>query len=148
MKSKKLIAGREGFTLAEMLVAIALLAILAAVVVPAIVSQVGKGDSARVVSDLTSVSNAAKTYYIENRAWPATIDELVEANLLDYPGYMADSLRTGGGGRILDTISDSSNVLILKVSDLAVDVGNRVVEQVGTRAIFDGTDQLEFRFTK
>ncbi|MDQ6718185.1 MAG: type II secretion system GspH family protein, partial [Gemmatimonadota bacterium] len=43
--------GRRGFTLAEVLVTLAIIAVMAAVLLPALNSQISKGDAGRLASD-------------------------------------------------------------------------------------------------
>lgn len=76
-KSSLVPAGRRGFTLAEMLVAMALLGVLAAVVVPSILNQVTKGEATRVSSDLQTVANSTKAYYADTFRWPDSVQHLV-----------------------------------------------------------------------
>ena len=75
MCKQRLVSGRrEGFTLAEMLVAMALLAVLAAVVVPSILRQVGKGDATRVTAPHGSAKRArlARLLTWRTTRWRAT----------------------------------------------------------------------------
>lgn len=125
-KQKLVSVGREGFTLAEMLVAMALLAVLAAVVVPSILRQVGKGDATRVASDLRSISEASEHYYAEKFVWPKTIDELASgtAPFLNLPNYKStDGIRTGGNGVIADSDIDNG---VIKVTGISGRVAARV----------------------
>jgi prepilin-type N-terminal cleavage/methylation domain-containing protein len=65
-----------GFTLAEMLVAMALLAVLAAAVVPSILNQVNKGEVNRVAQDLRAVGNSTKLFYSDVQRWPVSLTSL------------------------------------------------------------------------
>jgi prepilin-type N-terminal cleavage/methylation domain-containing protein len=72
-----------GFTLAEMLVAMALLAVLAAAVVPSILNQVNKGEVNRVAQDLRAVGNSTKLFYSDVQRWPASLTSLTVAPTKD-----------------------------------------------------------------
>ncbi len=72
-------AGRRGFTLAEVLVTIAILAILAAVLLPAVNSQLAKGDTARLTADLTSLRTGAQSFVSDVHKFPSTVAELTTA---------------------------------------------------------------------
>lgn len=63
---------RSGFTLIELMVVIAIIAVLAAVVAPQVFRQVEKGRIASVISFYNSVKVAATNYYLDVRAWPPT----------------------------------------------------------------------------
>ena len=70
-------ANRRGFTLPEILVSITLIAILAAVVVPTITSQVKKGDPNRVGNDLLAVRGGVEQFLTDVRRYPGSIAQLV-----------------------------------------------------------------------
>lgn len=55
-------SGQEGFTLIELLVVILIIGILAAVAIPAFLSQKGKGQDANVKSDINSAQTAEESY--------------------------------------------------------------------------------------
>lgn len=124
MKSRQT---RGGFTLAEVLVTIAILATLAAVLLPALMGQISKGDATRTANDLVAVQTAISTFASDVKRYPSSVGHLVTAvtnsnldvNGVAYPDGLAsqwkgpyitkepfgappnDSLRTGSGGAIL-----------------------------------------------
>jgi len=67
---------RAAFTLPEVLVTITLIAALAAVVVPAVASQLKKGDPSRVGSDFTAIRGAVEQFLSDVRRYPASIQQL------------------------------------------------------------------------
>jgi prepilin-type N-terminal cleavage/methylation domain-containing protein len=67
---------RPGFTLSEVLVTITLLAVLASVVVPTIISQVRKGDPVRLGSDLKAIHSASEQFMTDVQKMPSTIGQL------------------------------------------------------------------------
>jgi prepilin-type N-terminal cleavage/methylation domain-containing protein len=69
-------SGKKGFTLPEIIVTITLIAILASVVVPTIVSQVKKGDPSRLGSDYLAVRGASEQFLSDVRRYPASISQL------------------------------------------------------------------------
>lgn len=90
------IRGREGFTLIEVLVVVALLAALVAIVAPQLFNQLDKGDATQVSSDLESVSSAVKAFRVDvSPRFPGDIEDLVfeistntnEDNSLDGSSY-------------------------------------------------------------
>ncbi|MGH7619580.1 MAG: prepilin-type N-terminal cleavage/methylation domain-containing protein [Gemmatimonadaceae bacterium] len=67
---------RKAFTLPEVLVTITLIAALAAVVVPAIASQLKKGDPSRVGSDVAAIRVAAEQFLTDVRQYPGAIQQI------------------------------------------------------------------------
>ena len=70
---------RRGFTLAEILVALALMALLAAVLLPTVAGQVLKGDAARVVQDLEAVRAGSERFLTDVRRYPGRYSDLSRA---------------------------------------------------------------------
>lgn len=69
----------RGFTLAEILVALALMALLAAVLLPTVAGQVLKGDTGRVVQDLEAVRSGAEQFLTDTRRYPGQYTHLSRA---------------------------------------------------------------------
>lgn len=67
---------RRGFTLAEVLVTLAIIAIMAAVLLPALNSQISKGEVGRLASDLTNIQTAAQAFLSDVHRYPQTTAEL------------------------------------------------------------------------
>src|SRR5881398_2325208 len=70
---------RRGFTLAEVLVTLAIVAIMAAVLLPALNQQIAKGDTGRLASDLTNIQTAAQAFLSDVHRYPATLSQLTTA---------------------------------------------------------------------
>lgn len=126
---------RRGFTLAEVLVTLAIVAIMAAVLLPALNQQIAKGDTGRLASDLTNIQTAAQAFLSDVHRYPATLSQLTTAvSTLDINGatiptalqakwkgpYISrDAVaNTGGGGTIANafTIVTSNSVPYLTVN--------------------------------
>jgi prepilin-type N-terminal cleavage/methylation domain-containing protein len=73
---------RRGFSLGEILVAVAIMAVVAAVVIPSIGGQLNKGDAARVSSDLINVRSATEQFLADVRKYPSGLTQLVTKPLL------------------------------------------------------------------
>ncbi|MBI4409302.1 MAG: hypothetical protein HY561_06310 [Gemmatimonadetes bacterium] len=67
---------RSGFTLAEILVILAIIATLAAVLVPTVTNQITKGQTARVVNDLTSIRTGSEAFVADVHRYPGDIEDL------------------------------------------------------------------------
>ncbi|MBP7418981.1 MAG: type II secretion system major pseudopilin GspG, partial [Xanthomonadales bacterium] len=74
----------RGFTFIEIVVAIAIIAILATVVVPRVIGRVGEARVARAKSDVQALRTALDTYKLDNFNYPST-DQGLQA-LINKPG--------------------------------------------------------------
>lgn len=70
---------RRGFSLAEILVAIAIVAVVAAVVIPSIGGQLRSGDESRVQQDLTNIRSGIEQFLADVRKYPKNIGQLVKS---------------------------------------------------------------------
>ncbi|MDR1834813.1 MAG: type II secretion system GspH family protein [Fusobacteriaceae bacterium] len=95
----------EGFTLVELVVAVAIIGILSTLITPRVREQLAKGRDTRAISLLGSMRTASEIYYIEKGEAPLT--DLTKAdnptdvaaaiqNLLEYLDPKAESLITNG----------------------------------------------------
>lgn len=74
-RRKNIVSGR-GFTLAEILVALALMAVLAAVLLPTVAGQIMKGDAGRVMQDLQAVRGGVEQFLADVRRYPGRYSDL------------------------------------------------------------------------
>lgn len=85
MRRKKLIRTRRalvqlvGFTLAEILVALALIALLAAVLLPTVAGQILKGDAGRVMQDVDAVRSGIDQFLADVHRYPGGYAQLSNA---------------------------------------------------------------------
>ncbi|MCB1560796.1 MAG: type II secretion system major pseudopilin GspG [Xanthomonadales bacterium] len=86
----------SGFTLLEVVVVVAILAILAAVVVPQFLDRPGEARQVRAKQDIAAVVTALNLYRLDNYRYPST-DQGLEA-LVEKPAGSppADNWRSGG----------------------------------------------------
>jgi prepilin-type N-terminal cleavage/methylation domain len=69
-------SSRRGFTLPEVLVTVTIVAVLAAVMVPAVLNQVGKGDVPSVGGDIGAIRTAITTFAADTRRFPQFLSQL------------------------------------------------------------------------
>ena len=86
---------RRGFTLAEILVALALMALLAAVLLPTVAGQIMKGDSARVVQDLEAVRSGAERFLTDIRRYPGRYTDLSTAITTAHTDILGNAYNAG-----------------------------------------------------
>ena len=73
------LAAFAGFTLAEILVALALMAVLAAVLLPTVAGQILKGDAGKTVSDLQAVRSGSEQFLADIHRYPGKYSDLTKA---------------------------------------------------------------------
>lgn len=131
---------RRGFTLAEVLVTLAIIAIMAAVLLPALNQQLSKGDTGRLASDLTNIQTAAQAFLSDVHRYPSTLSQLTtsvtgtDINSIAIPAalqlkwkgpYISRDVvaNTGAGGTIASSFaiitSNSIPYLTINVSPIA-----------------------------
>ena len=91
---------RKSFTLIELMVVIAIIAVLAAVVAPQVFKQVQKGRIASVESFYNSVKIAATSYFSDTGTWIATCAGA--ACNTNTPGFVTGPTGTNWDGPYLD----------------------------------------------
>lgn len=145
--------GRQGFTLIEVLVTLVLISLAAGALVPTVINQISRGETARIVKDLTAIEVGAKAFRVDVQRWPRWTTHLVrpitaaDSALTGgvYPGGLlplwrgpylergaipGDTIPTAGGGVILRTMTSEtwggSNFLTVKVKGVTHDQARRV----------------------
>lgn len=128
---------RRGFTLPEVLVTVAIVAVLAAIVVPTVTNQIGKGDDTNLATNVSSLRSSVTAFVSDVRKFPRRLQNLIEkpastdddvtggdfgasavarwkgpylpSTLKSYvSNNLIDSLSWGGLAYVLDSLSDTS----------------------------------------
>ena len=88
----------RGFTLIEIVIAVAILAVLAAVVMPRVIGRVDEARVARAKSDVQALSTALNLYKLDNFNYPST-EQGLDA-LVAQPGGQPEARNWKQGGYI------------------------------------------------
>src|SRR2546430_15920705 len=93
----------RGFSLAEILVALALLALLAAVLLPTVAGQILKGDAGRVVQDINSVRSGAEQFLTDVHRYPGKYSDLAKviSTTSGSPNFHVDILGNAYNGSMV-----------------------------------------------
>jgi prepilin-type N-terminal cleavage/methylation domain-containing protein len=155
---------RTGFTLPEVLVTIAIIAIIAAAVVPAVTSQITKGDETTVTTAVGTMRTSISTFVSDVRAFPSRLSQLttVPAALTDTAlngtPYSAaqvarwkgpysttstfaadDSLPIGLGAFLGDSLKDSLNFVVANIHVNAGSAAANTALAFRIEALFEST---------
>lgn len=114
-KSRQRILSRHriGFSLAEILVALAIIAMLAAVLIPSVAGQIAKSDATRTLQDMTSIRTGVEQFLADVHRYPGKVSHLAnpitvtqnDVNVVAYPAglvarwkgpYLGRDTLTGG----------------------------------------------------
>ena len=101
--------GRAGFSLLELVAAVAILVVLAGVLVPAVGSRMGRAREERALGDMNTVAKAFNAHFVDTGQWPANgafsatrsaSEELIGfpclyANVKNLPGWSGPYLNVG-----------------------------------------------------
>ena len=86
---------RKSFTLIELIVTIAIVAVLAAIVIPNALTAIEKAKIARMINDYKSIKTAAFNYHSDTGAWPGSCSVGCKIS-----GFIADNGDAGWTDRI------------------------------------------------
>jgi general secretion pathway protein G len=77
----KLKHARAGFSLAELMVVIVIIGLLATLVVPNVVAKLGKANRTKAKADIVALDKAVEDYVIDNNGrYPDSLEQLVQEN--------------------------------------------------------------------
>lgn len=116
--------GRHGFTLVEIMIVVAIIALLASIAVPGFLRARKRSQASRVINDLRLIDNAVDMYAIENNKSTGNT-----VNVVDWTKYMKtgtnlyltgkDILSNDYGVQTVDTIPKVSTTTFNALSDVA-----------------------------
>ena len=82
---KKLIKGKKGFTLIELVIVIAILGILAGIAIPRFLDATATARGAKIVADLRTIDSAIVIYNAKTGIMPTEASQLTTATTADAP---------------------------------------------------------------
>lgn len=130
---------RSGFTLPEVLVTVAIIAVLAAAVVPAVTQQISKGDQGQFTGSVDGIQLGITSFVTDVHKFPIALSQLANQPAVDDStlvplGHLTaadssqwkgpyvqtsiaagDSVSVGFGLRLLDTLVTRSNFIIAMI---------------------------------
>ena len=116
--------GRHGFTLVEIMIVVAIIALLASIAVPGFLRARKRSQASRIINDLRLIDSAIDQYAIENNKKSGD-----PVNTTDWTAYMkkgstlymtgADLFGNGYGAQAVDTLPKAPNKAWLSLSDVA-----------------------------
>ncbi len=125
-------SGRNGFTLVELMITVAILSVLAAVAIPIYANYINRAKQADAIIGLKAAQMAQEQFFSENNAYSSTIDilpgfsdgtvnNIYAKNATDgytltvdstgtstVPGFVVDAVRVVGGNTDRWTISETN----------------------------------------
>jgi MSHA pilin protein MshA len=87
---------KKGFTLIELIMVIVILAILAAVAVPKYIDLTSNANTAAEKGVIGGVRSGIMTYYVQNKAYPASLDSATTAACSASNACFTNVLQQGG----------------------------------------------------
>src|SRR5215207_7594668 len=149
---------RTGFSLPEILVAIAILAVVAAVVIPSIGGQLRAGDESRVQQDLTNLRAGIEQFLADVRRYPKSVGQLTNAPTVAHSALVGGVYNSGQIGRWRGPYITKDSVFALKTGydatitsafdTLSLGISSLTFSATGTRYLriflvsFDSTNAL------
>jgi prepilin-type N-terminal cleavage/methylation domain-containing protein len=149
---------KPGFSLAEILVSIAILAVVAAVVIPSIGGQLRSGDESRLQQDLTNLRGGIEQFLADVRRYPKSIGQLTNKPGVTESALVGGVYNAGQVGRWRGPYITKDSVFALKTGydasfntafdTLTLATSGLAVSATGTRYLriylvgFDSTNAL------
>lgn len=141
LKTKKALKQKGGFTLLELVVVVAIIAILALGVGVTAIRQIDKARVSRLVADVDTAKTAMAMYNVEVRDYPATLAELTQP--ANGGPYMNRVLATHGFGDYSYDSTSGEPILTVEFSErISAEMKQRVFEALGGEGTFEG-DAIE-----
>ena len=121
----KKIKNTKGFTLMEMLIVVAIIAILIAIAIPTFTAQLEKAREAADIANIRSAYSEAMVKYLNNETDSADVDTVSETtpamtqtgegwDSLDWPAYLGGAIEPTKGDVVTVTVDEDGTVTCSK----------------------------------
>ncbi len=124
---------KNGFTLIEVLIVVAILGIIAAVAIPSYSSYITKTRRAEAMALLTEVAGEQERYFSENNSYAAALTEI---------GYPADAIDSEAGSYSVSITAQTATSFTLTAARVAGkpqerddECGDLTINSIGTKGI-------------
>ena len=128
----------SGFTLIELMITVAILAIIAAVAIPSYTSYVDRGKRAEARTALLDIAARQERYYSNNRQYADQLSKLNLSGTKSENGYytLSVTLPSGSNNQDFDATATPSGWTDDKCSNLGIDeTGAKTHSGLGDRAL-------------
>ena len=126
----------SGFTLIEIMITVAILAIIAAVAIPSYAGYVERGKRAEARTALLDIAARQERYYSNNRQYADQLSKLNMSGAKSENGYYALSVTlSGSNNQDFDATATPSGWTDDKCGDLGIDETGAKTQSLGDRAL-------------
>ena len=126
----------SGFTLIELMITVAILAIIAAVAIPAYTQYVDRGKRAEARTALLDIAARQERYYSNNRQYADQLSKLGMSGTKSENGYytLSVTLPPGSNNQDFDATATPAGWTDDKCGDLSIDETGAKTQSLGDRA--------------
>ena len=137
-------ASRRGFTLIELMIAVAVVGILAALAYPSYTEYVARGRRSQMSAELLAAQQWMERFYSENLRYDQTVAGVATTQGTQFPARFSTSPRAGEGAaayRIELTVAQQSyTITASRTGAMANDrCGNFTINHLGARSLVAGS---------
>ena len=127
----------SGFTLIELMITVAILAIVAAVAIPSYTNYVDRGKRAEARTALLDIAARQERFYSNNRQYAANLNDLNIAGTQSENGYytLSVTLPSGSNNQDFDATAEPSGWTDDKCGNLSIDETGAKTQSLGDRAL-------------
>ena len=125
----------SGFTLIELMITVAILAIVAAVAIPSYAGYVERGKRAEARTALLDIAARQERHYSNNRQYAETLSELKMSGASENGYYNLSVTASGSNKQDFDATATPTGWTDDKCGDLGIDETGAKTQSLGDRAL-------------